>query len=101
MMEIIPGFVESLHGKVCKMVDLLEKRNLLALQDMVHNLAGTGGGYGFAPFTQPARTSEQSNKAGDVFKYIAVRINSLIELIRWIEGYDESKELVACKEPAR
>ena len=95
MTEITYEFVESLPATVRKMVDLLEQRDLLALQHIMHGLAGTGGGYGFAAITQAARKSEQSIKEGNAFEPVAVQINSLIEVIRRIEGYDESKELVA------
>jgi len=92
MKEITEDFIASLPGTVRQMVDLLEQRDLVALQYMVHGLAGTGGGYGFAALTQPARRSEQSIRRCDPFEPVAAQINSLVETIRRIEGYDEVKE---------
>ena len=92
MMEIIPGFVDGLPGKVRKMLDLLEHHDLVALQKVVHELVGTAGGYGFATVSQPARKAQQLILAGADLEPIAAEINSLIEVIRRIEGYDESKD---------
>jgi len=97
MTEITGEFVESLPGQVRKMLDFLEQRDLLGLQSIVHDLAGSAGGYGFAPITQPARRSEQSMRAHDALEHVAVQINSMIKLVRRIEGYDESKELAVAE----
>ena len=91
MLEIIPGFVDRLPGKVRKMLDLLEHRDLVELQRVVHDLVGTAGGYGFAVVSSPARKAQQSIRAGAALEPITAEINSLIEVIRRIEGYDESK----------
>ena len=94
IMAIIPEFVDGLPSKVRKMTDLLERDDLPALQRVAHELLGTCGGYGFAPVSQPARTVEQSIKAGQPLESIIPAVKSLIEVIRRIEGYDESKEAV-------
>jgi PAS domain S-box-containing protein len=90
MMKIIPEFVARLPGKVDKMLDLLEHHDLVALLGVVHDLVGTAGGYGFAPVTQPARQAQDSIRAGAALEPIAAEINSLIAVIRRIEGYDDS-----------
>jgi CheY-like chemotaxis protein len=64
MLEIIPGFVDRLPEKVHKMLDLLEHRDLVELQRVVHDLIGTAGGYGFAVVSSPARKAQQSIRAG-------------------------------------
>ena len=94
IMAIIPEFVDGLPGKVRKMIDLLERDDLPALQRVAHELLGTCGGYGFAPVSQPARTVEQSIKAGQPLEFITPEVKSLIEVIRRIDGYDKSKEAV-------
>jgi PAS domain S-box-containing protein len=91
MMKIIPAYVDRLPDKVCKMLELLEHRDLVALQKVIHDIVGTAGGYGFAPVSPPARRAEQSIRGGDALESITAGIASLIEVIRRIEGYDESK----------
>lgn len=91
MMTIIPGFIDRLPTKVAAMLELLRSNDLAALQRVVHDLVGTAGGYGFAPVTQPARTLEQAIRARDALESITAMTMSLIEVIRGIEGYDESE----------
>jgi PAS domain S-box-containing protein len=101
MMEIIPAFVERLPSKVHKMLDFLESHELVALQQVVHELVGTAGGYGFAPVSPQARRAEQAIRANADRESIAAEITSLIALIRRIEGYEESKVAVASKRAAK
>jgi PAS domain S-box-containing protein len=98
IMAIIPEFVAALPAKVGKIIELLERNDLPPLQNLAHQLLGTCGGYGFAPVSEPARTLEQSIKAGKDRKSIAPEVKALIEVIRQIEGYDESKETVDIEE---
>jgi CheY-like chemotaxis protein len=91
MREVIPAFVGRLPGKVRQMLYLLEHQDLVALQKIVHDILGTGGGYGFAPLSLSARKAQDSLRAGAALEPITSEINSLIEIMRRIEGYDESK----------
>ncbi len=101
MLEILPAFVERLPRKVQKMLDCLERHDLAGLQQVVHELVGTAGGYGFAPVSPQARRAEQAIRAHDDAASIAAEITSLIELIRRIEGYEESKVAVATQRAAK
>jgi PAS domain S-box-containing protein len=98
--KIIPEFVDGLPGEVRKMIDLLDRNDLPALQKIVHQLRGSSGGYGFDPIGALASNAEESIKANKAVEAITAEINSLIEMIRRIEGYDESKASVA-EEPAK
>jgi PAS domain S-box-containing protein len=93
IMEIVPGFVAALPAKVRKMIDVLEREDLGALQQIAHQLSGSCGGYGFGAVTQPARTVDQSIKEGKPLESITAEVKTLIEVIRRIDGYDGSKEL--------
>jgi HPt (histidine-containing phosphotransfer) domain-containing protein len=97
-MAIIPQFVAGLPGKVGKMTDLLRHKDLDGLRRLAHQLLGTCGGYGFHPVSEPARTVEQSIKAGHALELITPEVKSLIEVIRRIDGYDESKEAAPAEE---
>jgi PAS domain S-box-containing protein len=91
MMEIVPVFVERLPGKVRKMLELLEQSDLVGLQRVVHDLVGTAGGYGFAAIARTARQTEQAIRAAAAVESITGDVASLVEVLRRIEGYDESK----------
>jgi len=92
MMKIIPEFIEGLPGEVRKMIELLERNDLGALKQVVHQLRGASGGYGFDAVTQPAVSAEESIKAGRGMEAIAAEIKSLIEVLRAIDGYDKKAE---------
>jgi HPt (histidine-containing phosphotransfer) domain-containing protein len=100
MQTIIPEFVSGLPGEVRKMTDLLERNDLPALQKIVHQLRGASGGYGFELATAVANRAEEAIKVGNALESITAEINSLIEVIRRIEGYDESK-MPAAEGPAK
>jgi PAS domain S-box-containing protein len=91
MKKIIPEFVDGLPDEVRKMIDLLERKNLQALKRVVHQLRGACGGYGFDPVTEPAGRAEESIKTSKAIDLITGDILSLIEVVRRIDGYDESK----------
>jgi PAS domain S-box-containing protein len=101
MQTIIPEFVKGLPAEVRKMNDLLECNDLPALQKVVHQLRGAAGGYGFDAATAAATSAEESIKTGKALDSISAEIKSLIELIRRIEGYDESKTPATVEEPAK
>jgi len=91
MMEIITEFVDGLPGEVKKMTDSLEKKDMTALRQVVHQLRGAAGGYGFAAVTQPATSVEKTIDASGTVEAITAEIKSLIEVVRRIDGYDEAK----------
>jgi len=97
MMKIILEFVDGLPGEVHKMIDLMERNDLAALQQVVHQLVGASSGYGFAPISEPATRAEASIKAGKAPESIKAEINSLIEVIHRIDGYDEAKTPTAAE----
>jgi CheY-like chemotaxis protein len=101
IMKIIPEFVDGLPNQVRQMIDLLERNDLGALQKIVHQLRGASGGYGFGPVTEPAMRADESIKAGKALESITAEIKSLIEVIRRIDGYDQSQEPIAIEEPAK
>jgi PAS domain S-box-containing protein len=101
MQTIIPEFVNGLPREVRKMNDLLGCKDLTALQKVVHQLRGASGGYGFELATEAASRAEESIKAGNALESITAEIKSLIEVIRRIEGYDESKMPVVAEEPTK
>jgi signal transduction histidine kinase/DNA-binding response OmpR family regulator/HPt (histidine-containing phosphotransfer) domain-containing protein len=101
MMKIIPEFVDGLPGEVNRMIDLLERSDLAGLRQVVHQLLGACGGYGFDPVSAPAARAEQSIKTGNALESVTAEINSLIDVIRRIDGYDESKATVSSEAPAK
>lgn len=91
MRTIIVEFVDGLPDEVNKMADSLYRNDLAALQTVVHQLRGASGGYGFDCVTEVATRVEDSIKGGKALESVTVETKSLIDLIRWIDGFNESK----------
>jgi HPt (histidine-containing phosphotransfer) domain-containing protein len=98
MMKIIPQFVDGLAVQVREMTDLLQRSDLIALRQLVHQLGDACGGWGFSSVSETAARAEISIKADNAPEAIKTEINSLIEIIRRIDGYDESKKSSAGEE---
>ncbi|HXE54898.1 MAG TPA: ATP-binding protein, partial [Tepidisphaeraceae bacterium] len=92
MQQALGEFVSRLPQRVDELSALLQNGDLEELRRSVHQLKGAGGGYGFPGITELASLAEQRVRANDTLDAIAASIRSLIELIRGIEGYDESRE---------
>jgi HPt (histidine-containing phosphotransfer) domain-containing protein len=57
---------------------------------MVHQLKGSGGGYGFAQLTQRAAEVEKCIKAGESMEIIARQVDWLVKMIQKIEGFSQT-----------
>jgi len=90
MKTIIEEFVEGLPAEVDKLLDLVNQQDLLPLRRVAHQLRGTGGGYGFEAITELAAKVEDSIKASADRESIGAQIQSLIEVIRRVEGFTGS-----------
>jgi PAS domain S-box-containing protein len=91
MMPIITEFVDGLPAEVRKMTDFLEQNDMASLRRVVHQLRGAGGGYGFDFITDPTTKVEELIDASGDLAIITAQINSLINVVRRIDGYDERK----------
>ena len=95
MARIIVEFVQGLPEEVRKLKDFLNAEKTDELRRVVHQLRGACGGYGFDGLTEVATAAENAIHAADNVEIVTRHINSLIEMIRRIEGYEESTGLIA------
>jgi signal transduction histidine kinase/DNA-binding response OmpR family regulator len=95
MAKIIVEFVQDLPGEVEKLQTLLQIGQIDELRRVVHQLRGACGGYGFAGITDLAAATESAIQAGDNTAVITTHINSLIEMIRRIEGFEDISRRIA------
>jgi HPt (histidine-containing phosphotransfer) domain-containing protein len=65
----------------------LSQNNLTALKRAVHQLKGSGGGYGFQAVTDTAAVAEQQLADGAPVPAIEAKVKELIDLLRSIEGF--------------
>jgi PAS domain S-box-containing protein len=95
MMRIVPEFVAGLPGDVAKILELLARNEVEPIRRIVHQLLGVCGGYGFEAVTVPARAAEHAIDSHQPLETITASLNTLISVIRRIEGYDETKRSAA------
>ncbi len=92
MVEILPQFIAELPEQVAALIRYLLDQNLAELRCATHQLKGAGGGYGFAEITELAARAEQRVKDAAPLETIKAEVESLIRLVRRVEGYDAVKE---------
>ncbi len=90
MAELVSEFTASLPARTEKLAQLIADRDLDQLRQVVHQLKGAGGGYGFAEITQLAGEAEHTIKAGAAIEQIQVQVDSLVDLLRRVEGFQSA-----------
>jgi signal transduction histidine kinase/HPt (histidine-containing phosphotransfer) domain-containing protein len=90
--DFLPGFIADLPTKASQMAALLDQNNLEELAQVAHQLKGAAGVYGFMPVTEAAGHVEAAVMHAEPLDDVTMQLNSLIGLIRRVEGYDASKE---------
>ena len=101
MTEVLDEFVTRLPERVEELGRFLTAGNLDGLRRAVHQLKGAGGGYGFPQITDAAALAEKRVKSNEALASVAQGVNSLIQLIRSVEGYDKSRENLCAAEGPR
>ncbi len=84
---IIGEYVEQFPEIVDRLQDMVARGDFHSLRNLVHQLRGTGGGYGFNALSKFAGKVEDSILASDPPISIAARTHSLIDVIRRTDGY--------------
>jgi CheY-like chemotaxis protein/HPt (histidine-containing phosphotransfer) domain-containing protein len=91
MAAIIADFVRDLPAQVDQLKSMLETKQMDPLRRLVHQLRGACGGYGFEAVTDIAAAAEKAIKTGQTSVVISDCINSLIQVIQRIEGFDREE----------
>jgi signal transduction histidine kinase/CheY-like chemotaxis protein/HPt (histidine-containing phosphotransfer) domain-containing protein len=88
---LLPTFVAHLPRQVGALTEMLLRGDMQGVDDILHQLKGSGGVYGFDEITALAAQAEQSILAGEL-EAIARDVQMLAETIRRVEGYDRTRE---------
>jgi CheY-like chemotaxis protein/HPt (histidine-containing phosphotransfer) domain-containing protein len=92
MKKAVVGFVARLPDRVSALLSQMEDAELEDLTRTVHQLKGSGAGYGFPRITETAARAETAIKSATDIKAIHVEVEELVALIRSTDGYDKSQE---------
>jgi PAS domain S-box-containing protein len=89
---ILGEYIQGLPEQVGKIGQQLARADLRALRLLMHQLKGSGGSYGFPEITTRARNAEAAIAGKEPMNRIVSEVQSLMELIRRVEGYDRARE---------
>ncbi len=92
MDPVIAGFVAGLPAQVRTLLQMTESAQSEHVRRVLHQLKGTGGGYGFSEITTIAGRAEAGLRAGCPLERMRSEIEGLVALVRRVEGYDIRKE---------
>jgi len=92
MAALRDAFVSDMPGQVDELKARLQEADAETLQRIAHNLRGVGGQYGFDQITQQAGAIEDALSLDQSVADVRDDVQSLIELIRGIRGYDRAQE---------
>jgi CheY-like chemotaxis protein/HPt (histidine-containing phosphotransfer) domain-containing protein len=95
MQDLIEQYVDGLPEQVARLMELLKDQSLDPLRREVHKIKGAGGGYGFAELTELAAKAEKRIRAGDALEKITADVQTLVDHIRRVEGYQFAREVEA------
>ena len=95
LQKLLIKFVSRLPERVAAFQSLLDDENLENLRQAVHQLKGAAGGYGFPQVTELAAKAEHTIRNGDPVAAVRAEIDTLIEVVRSIDGYDRARENAA------
>jgi DNA-binding response OmpR family regulator len=95
MQELLRNFIDNLPRRTERMLELVRNNEIEQLRQAIHQLKGAGGGYGFAEITQRAAEVERTIKNGAALDAIAADVQSLVELLQRVEGYQSPNAITA------
>jgi signal transduction histidine kinase/DNA-binding response OmpR family regulator len=84
----LPEFVALLPEKVEALASLLRIAELARLGEVVHQLKGSGGMYGFPQITRQAAEAEQLIRQERSLEEVRRGVEELVRLLRSVEGFD-------------
>jgi CheY-like chemotaxis protein len=90
--KVLDRFVSRLPERVNQIRALLDGRDLENLRKAVHNLKGAGSGYGFVPLSEQSARAEDALRAQQSLDQIRREVDTLLQLIRRVSGYDTGAE---------
>ncbi len=80
--ELIQEFVSELPQRIEGMRQALAEQDLTTLQVLAHRLKGAGGGYGYPPITEAAKSLESALKAEEDMDHLVELIDELAAVCR-------------------
>jgi signal transduction histidine kinase/DNA-binding response OmpR family regulator len=100
MVKAVLGFVSRLPDRVSTLVSQSAAGDLEELRRTLHQIKGSGTGYGFPKLTETAARAEASIKTHADIATVKAQVDELIALIRSTQGYNPAQEKRSDHEPS-
>jgi CheY-like chemotaxis protein len=92
MQKAVIGFVSRLPDRVSSLVSQFAAGDLEELRRTLHQIKGSGTGYGFPKLTETAARAEAGIKANAEIETVRAQVDELIALMRATRGYNPDRE---------
>jgi CheY-like chemotaxis protein/HPt (histidine-containing phosphotransfer) domain-containing protein len=90
--DLLARFISRLPQRVATLNELVRQQDIEELRRAVHQLKGAAGGYGFPQISDAALRAEKKILPETALEEVRAEVDSLIEVVRGVEGYDAGKE---------
>ncbi len=94
--SLLAQFVADLPAQVNRILGAVQRNDLDALEDAVHQLKGSAGLYGFAPIKDAADEVEHLLHSRDSSQSASHAVEELISQVRRVKGYRDISAAPAC-----
>ena len=91
MRQAVQAFINRLPDRVNALCTLSEAGNVDELKRVLHQMKGSGTGFGFPKVTELAAQAERTIVAQGALEQVRTEVDSLVRLIRSIDGFDGRK----------
>ena len=90
--RVLPAYIADLPKHVSELFKLLSNKQFNDLRRAIHQMKGSGGGYGFPDITRLAASAEAALDANADWPAVETAVRELCELVQSVEGYDPAGE---------
>jgi len=92
LQQFLGSFISHLPEMSGQLLSLLEQQSLQQLREVLHQLKGTAGLFGFPQLTTAAETAQVHMDQGQSLEQIAHEVQAIVRLIRQVDGYIPANE---------
>jgi len=101
LQQFLGSFISHLPELAGQLLNLVEQQSIQQLRDVLHQLKGTAGLFGFPQLTDAAEATQNHMDQGQSLEQVAREVRAIVQLIRQVEGYVPGKETQTGSNSAR
>jgi len=93
LQQFLGSFISHLPELAGQLLNLVEQQSIQQLRDVLHQLKGTAGLFGFPQLTDAAEATQNHMDQGQSLEQVAREVRAIVQLIRQVDGYVPGKEI--------